>query len=151
MSKIVKFGSYNIQLKNVLTFKIGDKTFKRENYEKNFNKGDRIGEFYKLIKNNYKKVSYVLVSHFTDMNYWSSSFSFSYDGFLNTRQGGVTTLYLEFGLPHSFSGPAVSIVDEKETINRYYIVNKQLSYEDWIKLPDVKNTIRQKKLEKILC
>ena len=62
---MIEIGEYNINIKNIILFKIGNRSYNIKSYEKNNFKGDQISVYYKLLKNNINKITYILVKNYS--------------------------------------------------------------------------------------
>ena len=151
MAKIVKIGWYDIPLKSVLSFKLGDKSYNRSDYEKNYYRGDKISEYYRILKKNTKKLTYILSkSHSSRDRTFNRNWFISGGSWFNTSDvGGVVEIYLVDGKIQKFDGPAVII----EGMDRFYIDGCEVTLNNWLEHPKVKiemkKKTRRKKLNRI--
>jgi hypothetical protein len=127
MSKIVKIGWYDIQLKSVQSIIIDGIFYDKKKIER--------GTYYKLIRSNIKNMSYL---HSKDH---MSRFSWG-------KTGGSIKMYLKNANIHNAYGPA--LIFGKSDTKDYYIENTQYSYDNWLQLPEVKAAKREMKLQRIL-
>lgn len=152
MAKIIKYHEYTIHLHNIICVIINGKNYHVDDYKKSYMKNDRISDFYKLIKNNRKNITYCLSNHYGYDNvpykFWACKY-IKYNT-NNVLSGMINLSYLELYLEkcelHNLSGPAV----KNNIYNLYSICGQLINYESFKHHELVIRERREIKLKRIL-